>query len=147
MRFLKNHWFGFILSILVIIYMVVFILVLVAPKQDAEKRGFVKCTYQMVENAQLCGGKANFCMLKAIIKNSFCNVETVSDGFIFWVKGEQKTPWANYFFDTPIDADDISAKQLEEFYAENPNLVKNMEILRQKNIKLENEVKENEPKE
>ena len=52
MTYVKHHWFGLILSTVVLIYFIVFILVLAAPKQDKPQRGFAACSAKMLEQVQ-----------------------------------------------------------------------------------------------
>lgn len=145
MAFLKHHWFGFILSAIVLIYLVVFLLVLVSPQQDAEGRGFVKCTNELRSEVTRCAG-GKFCVLGAVVDSGFCNIGVVGSGVINWVKGNQKTPWANYLFApekiTVSDGDEYAAG-LADFYRENPNPAQGMENLKKANVELEDKVKDN----
>ena len=64
MRFVKDHWFGLLVSIFVFFFLCVFALVLAAPHQDEQKRGFVPCTETMAEELRGCNGR-NMCVLAA----------------------------------------------------------------------------------
>lgn len=41
MNFLKRHWFGLITGLFIFCVLVLFVLVLLSPRQDAKKRGFI----------------------------------------------------------------------------------------------------------
>ena len=149
MRFLKHHWFGLILSLFMLTYLLVFVLVLVSPRQDAQKRGFIPCTEAMAEQLISCDNGV-VCMLKTIVKNGWCDAEVIGTGFKKWLRGEQKTPWTNYLFkpeqllpdeDTEID------EGLREFYAQTPDVEASMQNLRRLNRELEQQIKESEEKE
>ena len=98
MTFLKHHWFGLILSLFMLAYLLVFVLVLLSPRYDVQKRGFIPCTETMAEQLIDCDNGA-WCMLKTIVRNGWCDAEVIGGGFRMWLRGEQKTPWANYLFE------------------------------------------------
>ena len=60
MTFLKHHWFGLILSLFMLAYLLVFVLVLLSPRYDMQKRGFIPCT------GAACNGFAGVRFLLAI---------------------------------------------------------------------------------
>lgn len=72
MNFLKRHWFGLITGLFIFCVLVLFVLVLLSPRQDAKKRGFIPCTEAMAERMLACpeNGKT-LCMLKAVLGNSW----------------------------------------------------------------------------
>ena len=41
MNFLKRHWFGLITGLFIFCVLVLFVLVLLSPRQDAKKRGLI----------------------------------------------------------------------------------------------------------
>ena len=142
MTFLKHHWFGLILSLFMLAYLLVFVLVLLSPRYDVQKRGFIPCTEAMAERLIDCDNGA-WCMLKTIVRNGWCDAEVIGDGFRMWLRGEQKTPWANYLFEPEPEADE----SLREFYAQTPDIEASMQNLRHLNRELERQIKENEEKE
>lgn len=91
MTFLKHHWFGLILSLFMLAYLLVFVLVLLSPRYDVQKRGFIPCTEAMAERLIDCDNGA-WCMLKTIVRNGWCDAEVISGGFRMWLRGEQKRP-------------------------------------------------------
>lgn len=141
--FLRNHWFGLMVSILVGLYFVVFLLVVFAPKQDANQRGFVKCSVQLAENLQNCQA-AKWCMCKEVLRNGWCNVEIVAEGLSLWIKGRQSTPWANYFFQPVSDEPQMSAEAMEYYKQHQSELEKSLKKLKKLNAELENKVKKDE---
>ncbi|MDR1693997.1 MAG: hypothetical protein LBR70_02230 [Lactobacillaceae bacterium] len=135
MQFIKRHWFGLIVSIVVFVYIFLFIIVLTSPRQDLQKRGFIPCTEQFIADAESC--KGSWCMFKAVGKNSLCDFGVVGDGFAGWIKGEQSTPWNGYIFEPEIEVMD---DELRDFYDSNPNIYKDLEKLRELNQELQNEI-------
>lgn len=83
-------------------FMLVFILVLVSPRVDAQNRGFVACTKQMAENLVECNNK-KICMITKILDNTLCDIKVITDGIKFWINGEQSSPFANYIFKEQIN--------------------------------------------
>ena len=140
MQFIKIHWFGLIVSLVVFWYVLLFALVLISPKQDNLERGFIPCTKKLQENINSCT-TGNLCVLKHIIKNSACDSGVIISGLNLWIKGEQKNPWANYIFIPEINSEEID-EGLKEFYAEHPNLEEEMQTLKKLNEELENNATE-----
>src|SRR5574344_1083757 len=142
MTFLKHHWFGFLISVIMLFFVIIFVLVLFSPKSDIKKRGFISCTDSMADSMLSCPTKGKiWCMLKSISANTLCESKVVLVGFSSWIKGEQPRPWSNYLFEPEIVKSQPYAGE-EKFYEENPNIGGEMEQLRSQNIQLENSVKE-----
>ncbi|MBE6448078.1 MAG: hypothetical protein E7018_02125 [Alphaproteobacteria bacterium] len=140
MNFVRHHWFGLIMSIVVCAFMLMFVLVLLSPRQDAKKRGFIPCTETLAENILSCQKNKVFCLLSAVVKNSWCDAKVIGAGFSMWVGGEQSTPWANYIFEPEIVFDGIDDPEAREQYLkENPNLKTEMIELKRLSEELENE--------
>ena len=151
MRFIKHHWFGLIISLFMLAYLLVFVLVLFAPRYDEQKRGFIPCTEIMAEELINCEDKIG-CMLKTVAKNTWCDVTIVAKGFSLWAKGEQTTPWANYLFEPKLphqekETEDETEESLQEFYTQTPNIAASMQNLRRLNQELEEQIKNQEEKE
>ena len=151
MRFIKHHWFGLIISLFMLAYLLVFVLVLFAPRYDEQKRGFIPCTEIMAEELIFCDSSA-WCMLKTITKNTWCDTNVVAKGFGQWIKGEQKTPWANYLFEPQLPQQNIASdvepeESLQEFYEQTPDIEASMQNLRKLNQELEEQIKNQEEKE
>lgn len=143
MRFIKTHWFGLLISLVVLFFVLVFVLVLFSPRHDVKKRGFIPCTEEMVSDMLSCENK-NFCMLKVVVKNSFCDSQIIISGVKSWALGQQQTPWANYFFTPEFAPTQEPEAGLQEFYDENPHVTANMEELRKLNQNLEKEIEKEE---
>ncbi|MFV0626195.1 MAG: hypothetical protein ACK5N8_02450 [Alphaproteobacteria bacterium] len=135
MTFIKNHWFGFLLSLFVSFFILVFVLVLISPKQDVQKRGFTICSENFVDEVSLCQ-KSYGCVLKAVLGHGYCTAKTVVVGAENWILGEQQTPWGNYMFSPQSLANEEMDEELKLFYHENPNLAEQMNDFRKKNKEL-----------
>ena len=139
-NFLKIHWFGFIVSVFAVFYLTVFLLVLFAPREDKLNRGFIPCTKTLASEIFACEQNKAWCMSKAIVKNTWCDTLVVLDGFGAWVCGRQKTPWASYLFTPELLAEEPQAEELQQFYAENPDIAADMQKLHQDRQKLEQDL-------
>lgn len=144
MNFIKHHWFGIIISLFVTAFMLVFVLVLISPRQDLQKRGFIPCTETMANELFACQDNKVFCMVKTILQNSWCDTKVIGDGLKLWANGEQKTPWANYIFTPELAEPEIVDEGLAEFYDQTPDVEGSMNDLKKLNTKLENKVQKNE---
>lgn len=134
-EFIKYHWFGLLISIMVGLFMVQFFLVLFAPHRDALNRGFSPCTETMAREVADCGGRV-FCALKAVSANAFCDSQVIGSGLVSWMKGKQPRPWSNYLF-VPKYPKEEPDEGLAEYYRENPDLAEQMNALKQKSEELE----------
>lgn len=142
MSFIKNHWFGLFGSIVVFVFMCVFILVILSPRQDAQNRGFIPCTKQLAEKLLNCPQDSKIaCLFNAIVKNTWCDMKVIGNGFWEWTKGSQKTPWSNYIF-VPQDIRDetFDAETEAEYLKNNPLPTIEMQELQKLNEELENEI-------
>ncbi len=145
MTFWRNHWFGLMVSVFMGLYVIVFLLVLMAPKQDAEQRGFVKCSVQLSENLQNCQA-SKWCMLKEVLRNGWCDVKVVAEGIKLWVQGEQPTPWANYFFQPVSEEPQMSDEVMEYYKQHQAELAKSLKQLKKLNAELEDKVAKHDEK-
>lgn len=141
MNFIKTHWFGLLISIFVLFYMLVSTLVLIAPRKDSELRGFTACTEVFALEVKACDGSK--CVLKKIVSNSWCDIKVVCSGFADWVSGKQPRPWSNYLFDLEYEeeVEEDMDEGLQEFYETNPNLIYDIEELKRLNEELLREQK------
>lgn len=138
MQFIKYHWFGLLVSAAVLFFLVIFFLVLIAPHQDDQKRGFVPCTETMANEIHQCAGN-KLCILEAIVGNTFCNVGVVGRGLSAWLGGEQPHPWSNYLFAPAAKTAEEPQAELNEFYNQNPDIEGQMQELQKLNDELEKE--------
>ena len=104
--FMKEYWFGFFISLILLFGFLFFLLVLVSPRYDLQKRGFIPCTETMAKNIMNCPEEKKFlCGIKAVLKNSWCDLGVIKQGFSLWFDGKQKTPWDNYIFEPVLPED------------------------------------------
>lgn len=146
MQFIKTHWFGLFVSLITFMFLSVFAVVLIAPHQDEQKRGFVPCTEKMAEELHECRGQ-NFCALESVINNTMCNMKVIGQGVKMWVTGEQSLPWSNYLFEPeikkPSATEDVETDEsLEEYYRSSPDISLEMSELYKKNQQLEKNIDE-----
>ncbi len=121
MNFLKQYWFGLLVTLVLLLAALLFLIVLLSPRQDNQRRGFIPCTENMAAELYDCNGRS-FCMLGAVLNNSLCDAGVVWTGVKEWSAGKQAAPWSNYFFTPDVSSEDEIAPEVEEFYRENPNL-------------------------
>lgn len=137
--FIRHYWFGLLASVILFVGIVFFLLVLISPRQDSQKRGFIPCTEAMAEGMMSCpdDGKIR-CMLGHILQNSWCDMRVVGRGFRLWFAGEQKAPWSNYIFTPELEEpDDAEDEELNQFRQENPHLDLELEYMKKLNKQLE----------
>ena len=135
MNFIRRYWFGLVTGLLVFLCFVLFILVLISPRQDAQKRGFIPCTENMAEEIMACENNKVLCLLKAVLANSWCDIKVIGQGMSDWAKGNQPYPWSNYIFVPKI----VQNEDVAEYLKNNPNIKAEMEQLKKLNEELENE--------
>lgn len=116
LAFLKFYWFGLLMSFVLLVGFLFFLLILLSPRYDAQKRGFIPCTKALAQNLLNCPQEHKYsCGIKHILNNTWCDVKVVGQGWKNWWQGKQETPWSNYIFEpevaTPVDEND-------EFYAD-----------------------------
>ena len=124
----KEYWFGTLLFLFVIVFMLFIAIVAIAPHNDGKMRGFAPCTYRMAyELGQYGENKQAGKVFSAISGGYFCYAGIMADGVAAWLGGRQKTPWANYIFkaetfevppelDEPFSEDLLKANRLNDPY-------------------------------
>lgn len=117
---------AFILSV---IYLTV--MLFISPRQDALKRGFIPCTEQLVINISECERGKMSCPMKHLWQDMKCNINVVLSGFGAWVKGEQKTPWANYLFEPKTYA------EIDEELPYNGSVIRDMDNMEKQRLFIE----------
>jgi hypothetical protein len=136
---LKHHWFGLILGLFVVLFGVMTVLIMIAPKQDVQGRGFIPCTLVMIDELGSCERKV-YCSIKAITKNSWCDFKVIGSGMLHWLKGNQARPWSNYIFTPQLPEDGwIDKDARAEYLKQYPNTLQEMQKLKQLGKELENE--------
>lgn len=144
-NFLKIHWFGLIASILAFLYLMVFLLVLISPRQDRLNRGFTPCTKQMVSKMFSCSENKAWCMAKAVVQNGWCDTKVVGEGFAKWMSGEQTSPWANYLYVPELEEDENlkdnePQEGLSAYYQENSDIEAQMKYLEAQRLELDSQL-------
>lgn len=147
MNFIKRYWFGGVLTTLICCFVILFVLLVISPKQDAKNRGFVKCTQLMITSLSDCN-RSIWCSVKTISENTWCNVKVVAEGVKLWLDNKQPTPWANYLFEPQIIENSFFDEEaIEEYLKNNPDVKKEMMRLDELRKGLENEENNQEFKE
>lgn len=142
MSFIKNHWFGLLGGIVIFVFMSVFVLVLLSPRQDAKSRGFIPCTRQLAEKLLNCPEEHKIrCLFSAIAQNTWCDMKVIGGGFADWAAGKQTAPWSNYIFIPETVRDETFDEEAEaEYLKNNPSPAAEMQKLQKLNEELENEI-------
>lgn len=110
----------------------------IAPRQDALKRGFIPCTEKLVLDISSCERGKISCPMGYLWQDMKCNVKVVLNGFGAWVKGEQKTPWANYLFEPKALAEiDEETPYVGNVAQDMDNLEEQIEFIKAKQAELE----------
>ena len=139
MTFLRNHWFGLLIGTVTFVFMILFVLILLSPRQDARRRGFIPCTETMAEKLLSCSGNKLGCLFSAITANSWCDIKVVGRGLSGWISGKQRTPWSNYIFVPEISADAFFDENARKAYLKiSPDIRSEMRQLQKLNEELEN---------
>ena len=138
MNFIRRYWFGLSTGLMIFLCFVLFVLVLLAPRQDIKKRGFIPCTEAMADKIISCEKNKVMCLLGAVLTNSWCDVKVVYQGLENWVNGTQSRPWSNYIFtpELPID-EDFNDEARAEYLKNNPDMRTEMEQLKKLREELE----------
>jgi len=131
-NYFKNHWFGTIMTVIVILFIAEFFIILNSPHQDASGRGFSACTQTMIDNIHGCR-QNTWCVFKTVSKNYICYNKIIYTGLKNWLIGSSKTPWSDYYY----AEEKQKIAELEEFYNENPNVIEQMQSLKEQSLELE----------
>ena len=131
-KFIKNHWFELIMIAIIILFLAEFFLILSAPHEDENNRGFSFCTNNMIDNVSNCN-RRTWCTFKAVSNNYICYNIVILKGFKNWINKKSPTPWSDYFYD-PQSTE--LQEELVEFYEQNPNIEEQMQTLMEKKLEL-----------
>ena len=143
MNFIKTHWFGLLTGTVIFFFLILFVLILLSPRQDARRRGFIPCTENMAEELLNCEENKFFCLFKVIVKNSWCDIKVVGRGIGAWISGEQSAPWSNYIFIPELpEAAEYEEEARAEYHKNNPDVKKEMLKLKELNKEVEHEQNE-----
>lgn len=139
MNFIKKHWFSCTISGMIFCFLAVFVLILLAPKQDKQGRGFIPCTQKMVQELLECDYKL-LCSSKTVLANNWCMLKIIGSGISEWAQGKQSRPWSNYIFTPELPLNDYIDEEARQAYlAENPDTLSEMYRLNLLRKELENE--------
>ena len=129
MSFIRRYWFALCMGIFLACFACVFVIILMAPKQDIKKRGFIPCSENMIEELLDCN-KNIWCSTKAIIHNNICVLNVIGLGIKNWINHEQAAPWSNYIFEPELYPEGfVDEEARKQYLAEHPNTKKEMEQL------------------
>ena len=146
MRWLKEHWFGLLMSLFTLLAVMYFVIIFVSPRYDLKRRGFIPCTEELAQNLASCKENKLICTMGAILKNNLCDLRVIGQGFTDWWNDRQPRPWSNYWFEPELlsDRPGNDDPDLAEFYRQHPDLQVEMNELK----RLEQEQYQNDqPKE
>ena len=142
MSLIRRYWFFLLIGLFIAAFLLLLVLIIISPKQDAQNRGFVGCTQNMINELVDCNKKV-FCSVKAIANNTLCDAGVVITGFDGWISEKQPRPWSNYIFEpeaanNPLIDEDARNEYLKQF----PETKKEMQNLDKLRKELENEENE-----
>ena len=122
MTSIKTHWFGLLIGLWLLAFIVMLVLIVVSPKHDLKNRGFTYCTQNLISDLQDCD-RAIICSTKAVTLSTWCDIKIIAQGLKLWYKGEQATPWSNYIFEPETTRlfDDTNDEDLADYLKENPD--------------------------
>jgi len=134
-KFIKKNAFWIVVDFVFLLYFAFLGLIFFAPRVDKLERGFIGCTKNLIEDIYQCREVGVWCSIKATLKNNICDFKVIKSGFVAWLNGKQKTPFANYYFEPVLE--DEPDEELKALYQEHIDIFKDMEELNKKRIELE----------
>ena len=112
----REHWFGLILSVMVLMCACFVLVVAIVPHGDAKMRGFTPCTYTMAAELGQTGEAVKVIeVMKIVGRGFFCYGKVMKEGMSLFLNGKQKTPWANYLFEPEVVKDEFAGEVTEPF--------------------------------
>ncbi|MCM1323760.1 MAG: hypothetical protein NC218_06325 [Acetobacter sp.] len=112
----REYWFGGLLGLFVVLFLLFVVVVAMAPHNDMKMRGFAPCTYQMTTELNLAAGERQIWdVMSTVGKGYWCYAGVMRMGMAKWYAGEQETPWANYFF---VPLTDVATPEESEPFSE-----------------------------
>ena len=138
MKYLKVYWFGICVSTVMILFFALFLIVAFAPHIDDQNRGFIPCSHEMAEKIINCQKIKMLCVANVVIKGNICYTKVIYKGLADFIKGEQPTPWSNYFFTPEISSAQLTenSPEMEELLFAEPHLIDGFNGIKDKNIEL-----------
>lgn len=96
---IREYWFGGLMALFVVLFLLFVAIVATAPHNDARMRGFAPCTFVMAEELNAAAGERKIWEVMTVIgKGYLCYAGVMRLGAELWAEGKQPTPWANYMF-------------------------------------------------
>ncbi len=139
MSWIKKNWFTALVCLAAALFMLTVVLVLAAPKQDKQSRGFVKCSEKLADDLSFCNN-ALWCSAKAVFAASKCDVGIIAYGISQWLADKQDYPWSNYMFEPELPENAfVDEKARTEYLAKYPNTKQEMIELYKQREEIENE--------
>ncbi len=139
---IKKFWFWIIVDTFFALYALFLAVVFFAPHQDAQNRGFVACTQQMIQDFEACQNSKIACPIKNILKNNVCDFKVITKGFFLFFAGKQARPWSNYYFiQQKTTTQDVEDEEWRSYYQSQKELVQEMEELNNNAIALDKQLK------
>lgn len=120
---------GFVIYLTAMLY--------ISPRQDAQERGFIPCTKELVYELSGCERGKLGCAAKHLWRDMKCNVGVIYAGAKMWIKGEQTTPWANYLFEPILEAKEVQIQYIGNATDDMQNTEKQYFSVQQKQRELE----------
>lgn len=136
---IREYWFGGLMALFVVLFLLFVAVVAAAPHNDAQMRGFTPCTYVMAEELNAgAGSKKMWQVISAVGHGYLCYAGVMREGVERWAAGSQPTPWANYMFaaetylakpgeSEPLSEELLKANRLDD-EEENETFLQNDEI-------------------
>lgn len=135
---LKNRWFGLLISAFLLLLLLYFAVIFASPRYDMQNRGFIPCTEKMAEEIIACKENRLSCTFMAIWRNNLCDLEVIHQGWQNWRQKKQPSPWSNYLFIPELPVDELTEDPvLREYYKNHPDTAAEMEQLQKLNKELE----------
>jgi len=117
-KFLKEYWFGICLGFFVFLFILFAVIVMIAPHNDAQMRGFTPCTYQMITDFN-SKSKVKMSETFFIINRCYgCYLKVIGKGAVDFISGRQQMPWSNYLFKSEsVDSENLEdeAQEIEAY--------------------------------
>ena len=137
-KYLREYWFGICVSIVMLLFFALFLIVAFAPHIDAKNRGFIPCSHEMTEKIINCKKMKLLCITNVVFKGNICYIKVIYTGFTAFVKGEQETPWSNYYFTSEIASPqlDKNSPEMKDLLFAEPNLIDGFDDIKNQNIEL-----------
>ena len=144
MKYLKNHWFGILISVFMAYFLTVIILVVISPKEDAKNRGFIPCSDTQMQNIKNCKKNRITCIICSSLQGNLCYMKVVNKGMVDFLLGRQTFPWSNYLFSPEPEPAEYQDEEVQKILQEHPELIKSMEDIKEKNRILMEKINNNQ---